>query len=253
MGWDSQNNWPDIADLRIDEVATSSEFLVDTPLRLELYISGQDFDFENMRITVGFSRVTLKIQCEGVEIAVGDRFGDNTPSDVVKDIKSISSTNASLQGKASLDASFKQGLNCSASATIEAEKNTSVQSETSNQIIEKHVRALPNNKWEIKSLEKNKKLDAKYLTAETTLCKIRPNLSANRNSVNAYLYGNSRDLTFEFEQDYERLFSINNKQNNNKKRIIETLLSKEIKDEKDGNISKNIISLSLIKNLSNEA
>ncbi|MGU3401543.1 hypothetical protein ACLBWS_17725 [Brucellaceae bacterium D45D] len=250
MAWDIENNWPDMAELRVDEATTPSALSDDTELRIELYTGDQTFDYEEFRAIIGFHRITLEIACDGTEIAVGERYGDIRPNDSTTDITVQSEASASAGGGAELSLSGGTLPNAQVSLSAKASKSTLVKSETSTTTIDKNVIARPNNKWEITSLDKSKYLSAKYISADTRLCLIRPKLNANRNGIRVYLYGYKRDIVFKFEEDNRSIFKINNNINSNKKRVLETLFSKEISEKSDKIDKNNTISLSLIKNIS---
>jgi len=239
-----------MAELRIDEATTPSVLSSDTQLRLELYTNDQTFDYEEFRAIVGFHRVTLEISCDGTEIAVGERHGDIQPSHSTTDTKVQSETSLSAAGAANLSLSADALPGASVNVSAKGTKSTSITAETSTTTINKHVIARPNNKWEITSLDKKKCLSAKYISADTPLCLIRPKQSANRNGIRAYLYGNKRDMIFNFEDEKKSFFQINNNRNENKKRILGVIFAKEMTEKSDGVDAKNTVSLSLIKNVS---
>lgn len=230
MAWDTKNNWADIAELRVDDTVTDSSFASDTELRLELYTGTYELDLDCRRVFVGFNRVTLKLACHGTEIALGDRYGDTTPSNDITtkhNIQNDTTTKATAEGGFKLDTSTAlAGIPLTAGLSGEASRSTSTKSETDTFSTSRHVTAKPNGKWEISSLNANEPLSAKYLTTEHALCLVKPKPKTNRAGVQAHLYAHKNDLVIASPEEKKSRFSLLNGENRNKEKVFKILLGK---------------------------
>ncbi|MBB3612092.1 hypothetical protein [Rhizobium sp. BK602] len=250
MAWDVKNNWPDIAELRIDNTVTDSNFSTETEFKLELYTSSYELNLEDRRVLVGFHRITLQLECLGTDIALGERYGDSVPPDLVTKtaIQSDTSTKAKVGGGFTLDTGkINPTPTLNVSVGAEASHTSTLKSETSQTTITKHVTAKPNGKWEISSHEKQVPLSAKYLTKENALCVIRPKEGANQTGVQAYLYAHKHDIVLTSQDEQKSRFSLINGENKNKEKISKILLGKLMEGGKEGLDRNSYIELSIVR------
>lgn len=248
MGWNIKNNWADIAQLETSDSVTDSKFETETEFRLQLYTGTYELDLECGRYTVGFKKMTLQLECEGTEIALGERFGDCIPEDQAKKI-SIEST-ATTQGnaaiKAKLDAStILNGNILSGEANASVAGNTTHKESEARTETKRHVVAKPNNKWEINSLTGNA-LSAKHITTDTILCRILPVRKTNRTNVQAHLYAHKNDLIVVEAEDTKSRLSWLASENKNKEKVFKVLLAKLMRGAKEDLNASTQVQLSLI-------
>lgn len=256
MAWEITNNWIDIVDLRVDDSVTNSSFEVETEFRVELYADNYELNLEERRVLVGFSRITLQIVCHGTEIAMGERYGDNTPENSIN-TKTTLQGNTELGGKiaggVNLDpATVLSGMPIKFSASGEASSTASLSTETVKNVSNRHVTAKPNGKWEISSLERRGPLSAKFLTTEHVLCRIKPKANSNRTGVQAHVYAHKHDLVVTSDDEKKSLLSLTNSENRNKEKIFKILLGKAMTNEREGLDRKNYVQLSSISSLSSD-
>lgn len=244
MGWHIENNWADIAEVRIDEDITKSDFGDETELRMELYTGSLEVDLEERSLLVGFSRLTLQLECHGTDIVIGNRFGDQTPdnSQITKtstqfDIKTKSGFATALGIAGGSSNSASGSLNASA----EASKTASISSETTRLTTSNYVTAKPNGKWDI-STPDTSPLDAKFITADTALCSVKPKPKSNRTGVIAHLYAHKRDVVVtDSRKSFRSRFG---GETRNKERVLTILVGKDMLRQREGLDQKNYIQLS---------
>ena len=254
MGWEIINKLADIADLRVDESVTDSRFVDETELRLELRTASSEIELdEDARVFAGFTRMTLSLVCHGTEVAVGERHGDYTPpNDIVTKITSDTNTSVKAGAKAGLNLNAATGLTgmpLSASVSGEASHATVEKSKTAKTSTSKHVTAKPNDKWEISSLDHKVPLSAKYLTAENTLCIIKPKAKANRSGVEVHLSAHKGDLVVTSPDEKKSRFALINTEKKNKERVFTILLGKIMANSPGSAAQNSTISLSEISSL----
>jgi len=256
MAWDIRNNWADIAELRVDDSVTDSSFAADTEMRLELYTGSYELNLEERRVFVGFNRVMLQLVCHGTEIALGNRYGDNTPqNDIVTKTtdQSNTATRAAADAGVRLDASAAlTSMPVKAGVSGEASRSTSSTSETVKVSTSRHVTAKPNGKWEISSLQPNVPLSAKYLTKENVLCEVKPKAKSNRTGVHAHLYAHKSDIVIASHDEKKCLFPLLNGENRNKEKVFKILLGKAMSSGKEDLDKKSYVELSMISSFDSD-
>lgn len=248
MVWDIRNKWPDIAEIRTSDAVTDSSFATETTLRLELYTSTHELEVDDYVVTVGFKRLTLQLECDGTEIAVGSRFGDNVA--VNKVVQETSKAGSSVKMSASAQASMgfsttTASLDAKAQAAVEAENSTVRTQETTTQHIARYVTSKPNDKWEIASLD-GSALDQKFITHNDELCVISPRPKSNRNSLRIHLIGHKRDIVFDGTSLPKTAFSMFGSGNTNKEKVFKVLAAKMLQGEKEDLNRSASIQLSVI-------
>lgn len=256
MAWEITNNWADIADLRISEDVTPSSFSTETELRLELRTSNFDLDLGDVRVFVGFHRMTLQLFCHGTEIQIGERYGDYTPTNDLK-TKVAEETNVgtNVLGKGGVNitpATVMTGDVMSIAASAEAQRGTSEKRATEWEELSKYVTAKPNDKWEITTRKYSEPLSARYITPDYPLCVIRPKKNSNRTGVEAKLYAHKNDMVITTPDAKRSKFALLNPEKRNKERVFAVLLGKAI-DEGMASERSSIVNLSTISSLPDDA
>lgn len=251
MGWAVQNNWPDIALLRTNDDTVDSSFSTITTLRVELYTAQHDIDVDGYVVSVGFSKLTLQLDCDGTEVTIGPRFGDPLPTN---EIVSNETQRSEVATKAGMSAEVTAGANplspsidAKARAFVEADGISNRTLETSRTHTSRHVTAQPNDKWVISSLN-GKALDQKYLTDKDDLCRIRPIPNSNRAALDVHLYGHKKDIVFSVENTAS---SFKNRIANlsvNKEKVFKALLAKSLAGGHEGLLNSIHVQLSKLSN-----
>lgn len=219
-------------DFRIDAENVDSEIREATDLAVELRISTDDLPIDGYVVTVGFQRVWLAVECDGVEIAPGNRLGEPLKSGGVTskettELTSEVSKKGSLGGELSASpAGVTAGI--TASASVSGSNATLKKSILEMETQKNFVVARPNNKWEINSLS-GAALSGTYLSQSDKLCSLRPKLASNRRTVGITLSAMKKDLLFEITDDNGVKASFfQGKRNINKERVFKALLGKSM-------------------------
>ncbi|MCZ7466398.1 hypothetical protein [Rhizobium rhizogenes] len=244
MGWDVKNYWVDIAEVRIDDDVTNSEFSAETELRLELYTGSMELDLEERSLLVGFSRLTLQLECHGTDIVIGNRLGDQTPdnSQTTKtSIQTDTKKKSSFAGGLGFKASSVSAADANFSAGAESSKTTAVNTETTRITTSNYVTAKPNGKWDISTPDATP-LGAKFIAADVPLCSIKPKTKSNRSGVIAHLYAHKRDIVV--TDNRKSLRSKFGGDTRNKEKVLAILIGKDMTAKREGLDEKNYIQLS---------
>lgn len=231
MVWTVKNNRRKLAQLQTTEDVTCSDFETETELRLQLYVGTDTISVnENTQYKYGFKRMTLQIECDGTEIALGERFGDLTPADRERYTNYETKLTKTFSGGGSLNldpVSILTDLPIKAEAAGEiksANEKTTTEGVTEQR---NFVTAKSNDEWEIACLD-GKALNAKFLNPDQVLCRVKPLPNRNRNGIQVHLYANRNDLVFAEPAKFPWL----NGENRTKEKIFKTLLGIEIAGRK---------------------
>ncbi|MQY50076.1 hypothetical protein GAO09_29015 [Rhizobiales bacterium RZME27] len=235
MPWDVNNHWVDIAEIRIDDTVTDSAFETETEFRLELRTNSHELDLEDVRVFVGFNRMTLQLECDGIEVAIGERHGDHTPqNDIVTKLIAKSTSGTKMAGSVGVDLDITtalSGMPFKASGSAEGTSGTSVERETTRTETSKFVSAKPGDKWVISS-PNSEPLSAKYISADHPLCILKPKAKSNRTGLRAHLYAHKNDMVITSDQK-PSLFAVTSEKKN-KERVLAILLAKAVDDRREG-------------------
>lgn len=250
-----KNNWPDIALLRTDDNTVDSSFSTETTLRVELYTAQHDIDVDGYVVSVGFSKLTLQLDCDGTEVAIGSRFGDPIPANEVvsnETHRSEVATRAGMNAELTTSANpLTPSLDAKARAFVEADGSSNRTLETTRKHTSRHVTAQPNDKWIISSLN-SKALDQKYLTDKDDLCRIRSVPKSNRSALSVHLYGHKKDIVFEVENTTNPIKNGIANLSVNKEKVFKALLAKSMAAGHDG-LSNNVhVQLSKLSNVEDD-
>ncbi|NTA49637.1 hypothetical protein G6L34_16120 [Agrobacterium tumefaciens] len=244
MVWSIENNWRRLAQLQTSEEVTSSKFETETEIRLQLYAGTDKITLnEENQYYFGFKKMTLHIECDGTEIALGERFGDITPRDRDRQIVEEDVRSAGLKGNAGVNATLSSlpdiSLKAEASAELGVSKEIRATEATTKQ--RRYVTARPNDEWEIACLD-GKALNAKFITPDHVLCRVNPIPNRNRNGIQIHLTAHRHDLVIAEPRKLPWL----NGENRTKEKIFKTLLGIEVAGKRKDLEPKLEIQLSFI-------
>ncbi|WAP70086.1 hypothetical protein [Jiella pelagia] len=246
--WTHWNKIPDLVEIEIDPDLVPANFVGKTPISMSLRVGIIAADFEGIEVDVGFNRLFIKFDCQGLRIESEGRLGEPVVEGGIKNILEHERTSGT-GGELTVDAgtakiggnmklSMAKGAKISEKSTLESEISA--------------VIARPNGRWEIRSLRQNQPLEATYIH-RAPICTLSPIPKANGRNVAVRLIGLKRDIYFQITNEGKSYFRNFGGKNVNKEKIMGVILSKCISDNIDSGSRANSLSegeceISIIKN-----
>lgn len=229
MVW-SENNWiADIVEINLNKTQCQFSGNNTVPLNVDFRASTFEYTLDEFTVEIGFKRVWIHLQCDGVEIVSGARFGEplkNIGELVREDTEKTTNKSAMASVKSDLSVSSKTGVGAGISAAGEGkiQKSVSRRETTSNERVKTGVVAKPNGKWMVDE-GNNEPLVGTYLMGDT-ICSVKPKKDSNRHYYKLVLTTTKKDLWYKVLDSPKKSFlKMNLASNPNRERIFKLLLS----------------------------
>lgn len=226
------NSIPDLCEIEVTNSPCEGD-AGKVACKVELRLASEEINLGGEECRVGFKKVTISVDMDGMAIVSGSRFGDPVKENKVRNDKKTSQKFDESGGVAAdigVEARGKPKF------SVLANMGRSHKKGSSTDFIEEayhwRVKARPNNRWEVKEYD-DTLLDGTYLSGES-LYEAIPNLGANRKWASLDVRVKQRDLVIKEARRNEIGEGFFGKLDTNKRRLLDIFIAKSLSSATSG-------------------
>lgn len=221
------NSFPDLCELEATVSLDTQDAADNLRLLIDLRIAPGEITLGDHDCEISFTKVTISVSREGLDIVPTTRFGEPLKTNEVTSSKSVTKTDTT---SSSMFGKLAGGLKSGPVAEVEAEKKRTKTGEAVETRTDEYkhlrVKARPNGRWEVAEYDGGR-LDGTYME-QMPLFEAVPANGANRSSVEVTLKLKQKDLKIDTDQESMKPNNFFDRFSENHRRLIDIFIAKSL-------------------------